>query len=135
MKKLSADAVYYFLDYFFIIFHTALVLFNISGWIFKKTRKINLFTLLMTATSWYGLGIIYGWGYCYCTDWHWQVRDKLGYIDISHSYIHFLLLEITGINFNEILVINATVFIFFAALIMSLIFNFFDLKEYFKKNN
>jgi len=36
-------------------------------------------SLLLTAFSWFVLGIWYGWGYCVCTDWHYMVlRDELG---------------------------------------------------------
>jgi len=124
---------YQFLNYFFFIFHTALTLFNISGWLFKKARKWNLITLLLTAFSWFVLGIWYGWGYCVCTDWHWNVREKLGYHDESNSYIHFLVLKLTGINFNPKLVDTVTVSVFFAALILSLWLNIRDYRKA-KKN-
>lgn len=110
---------YIILNYFFFVFHTALTLFNILGWTFKKTRKWNLFTLLLTAFSWFVLGIWYGWGYCLCTDWHWMVREKLGYHDQSVSYIHFLILKLIRINFNPALVDRVTVSVFFASLVIS----------------
>jgi hypothetical protein len=122
-----------FLDYFFIIFHTAFILFNITGWIFKITRKLNLITLSLTAFSWYILGIFYGFGYCFCTDWHFTIREKLGYVDISNSYVHFLILRITGINFNERWVIICTVIVFFISFAVSLSFNTIDLYKYLKK--
>ena len=118
--------IYHLLDYFFLIFHTSLVIFNITGWIFKKTRKLNLITLSLTAFSWYILGIFYGFGYCVCTDWHFTVREKLGYIDPSMSYIHFLLLQLTGISFNEKLVIICTVAVFFISLAASITLNSVD---------
>ena len=120
---------YHFLNYFFFVFHTTLTLFNIFGWIFKKTRKWNLITLLLTAFSWFALGIWYGWGYCFCTHWHWLVREKLGYHDESNSYIHFLVLKLTGINFNPELVDSVTVSVFFAALILSLWLNIRDYRN------
>ncbi|MEO5906489.1 MAG: DUF2784 family protein, partial [Saprospiraceae bacterium] len=66
--------VYELLDYFFFFFHTSLILFNCFGWIFPKLRRWNLITLLLTAFSWFVLGIWFGLGYCVCTDWHWAVR-------------------------------------------------------------
>lgn len=84
------------LDIFFLVFHTLLTLFNITGWMFARTRKIHLVTMLLTAFSWCVLGIWYGWGYCFCTDWHWQVRNALGKPIVYNSYIQFLLHEITG---------------------------------------
>lgn len=85
-----------FLDLFFIVFHTGFTLFNITGWMWKKTRKIHLVTMGLTLISWFVLGIWYGWGYCVCTDWHWQVRDAMGEPVLFHSYIQFLVSELTG---------------------------------------
>ena len=115
-----------FLNIFFFIFHTAITLFNVFGWIPKKTRKWNLFTLALTAGSWFILGIWFGWGYCLCTDWHWDVRRKLGYEDESNSYIHFLLLKLTGIDFDRALVEKWTLIIFLIAVAMSVILNVRD---------
>ena len=119
--------MYIFLNYFFFIFHTIFTLFNIFGWIFKKMRKIHLITLILTVFSWYFLGIWYGFGYCFCTDWHWKVREKLGYVDESISYIHFLILKLTGINFNEDLVINVTIIVFFICFALSVALNIRDI--------
>jgi hypothetical protein len=120
---------YQFLNYFFFVFHTLFTLFNITGWLFRSTRKWNLVTLLLTAFSWFVLGIWYGWGYCFCTDWHWQVREHLGYHDQQDSYIHFLLLKLTGINFNPNLVEKATLLIFLVSLAMSIWLNVRDRKK------
>jgi len=120
---------YRFLNYFFFCFHTSLVLFNTFGWIFRKTRKWNLITLLLTAFSWFVLGIWYGWGYCFCTDWHWNIRRHLGYHDKSNSYIHFLALKLTSINFQPQLVDTITVIVFFTSLVLSLWLNIKDWKK------
>jgi hypothetical protein len=53
--------------------------------------------LFLTALSWFGLGMLYGWGYCPCTDWHWQVRARLGHRD-PPSYIQLLITEVIGID-------------------------------------
>ena len=120
---------YAFLNIFFFVFHTAFTLFNITGWLFRKTRKLNLITLLLTAFSWFVLGIWYGWGYCFCTQWHWNVREHLGYHDQRRSYIHFLLLKLTGIDFNEKLVENVTLIVFLISLFMSVWMNIRDLRR------
>ncbi len=114
---------YKFLDYFFFFFHTGITLFNIFGWMFPKTRKINLVTLLLTAFSWFVLGIWYGWGYCVFTGWHWDVRRHLGYDDRSNSYIHFLILKLTGINLKPQLVDNVVLIGFLLSLVMSIWLN------------
>ncbi len=118
--------VYEMLNYFFFFFHTSLILFNSFGWIFHKIRIWNLMVLLLTAFSWFVLGIWFGWGYCVCTGWHWTVRKNLGYIDISNSYIHFLLLKLTGMNFPEGAVDTMTVIVFFSSLFLSLWLNIRD---------
>ena len=110
------------LDYFFILFHSVLILFNVFGWIVPKWRFANLISLSLTAFSWFLLGIWYGIGYCPFTDWHWKVRQLLGYNDQSNSYIHFLILEITGIHLPENWVDTATVIVFFTAFSISLYF-------------
>ncbi|MFI5151872.1 MAG: DUF2784 domain-containing protein [Chitinophagales bacterium] len=115
--------MYQFLNYFFFVFHTCLTLFNITGWIFPATRRWNLLTLLITAFSWFVLGIWYGLGYCFCTEWHWNIREHLGYHDQRGSYIHFLLLKLTGVNFDMILVEEVTLIVFLLSLVMSILLN------------
>jgi len=117
---------YQYLNIFFFVFHTAFTLFNVVGWMFRITRKIHLVTLSLTAFSWFVLGIWYGWGYCFCTDWHWEVREKLGYNDLSRSYIHFLILQLTGVNFDPSTVENLTLVIFLLSFVLSLWFNVRD---------
>ncbi len=117
------------LNYYFFVFHTALVLFNLLGWTFKKTRRLNLLTLSLTAFSWFVMGIWYGWGYCLCTDWHWQVREKLGYHDESDTYIHLLLLKLTGVNFPTPLVEMGTLVGFLLSFGASLFLNVKDFTE------
>jgi hypothetical protein len=91
-----------FLNIAFLILHTSWVLFVCIGWIWKRTRFWHLLAVAITAVSWFGLGIWYGWGYCLSTDWHWRVREQLGYPD-DHSYIHLLTLEITRIDLSPAL--------------------------------
>ena len=67
------------------------------GWIWRQTRVWQLVTVSLTALSWFGLGIWYGWGYCPCTDWHWQVRARLGHQD-PPSYIQLMIRELFGID-------------------------------------
>lgn len=112
------------LDYLFFIFHSVLLLFNVFGWIIPKWRKANFVTLSLTAFSWIVLGIWYGLGYCPFTDWHWKVRQLLGYNDKSNSYIHFLIVKITGVNLSEIIVDNVTAIVFLLVFCISSYFQF-----------
>jgi len=118
MSKLILQII----DYLFILFHGFLILFNVLGWIVPKWRFANLITLSLTALSWFVLGIWYGIGYCPFTDWHWKVRQLLGYNDSSNSYIHFLILKITGINLPENWVDMTTIIVFFTAFSVSIYF-------------
>ncbi|UJH67338.1 DUF2784 family protein [Allomuricauda sp. SCSIO 65647] len=90
------DLFLHLANYFFYIFHTALILFNLFGWLHPKTRRLNLITLSITFGSWFLLGIWFGWGYCFLTDWHYEILEKLGERDLPSSYIAFLVQKVTG---------------------------------------
>lgn len=111
---------YLFLNIFFFVFHTLFTLFNMTGWIFRRTRELHLITLSLTAFSWFILGIWYGWGYCICTDWHWAVREKLGYHDHSASYIHFLILKLTGADLDPKFVEDGAFLVFLLSFALSI---------------
>ena len=111
------------IDVFFIGFHTILILFNVFGWLVPRWRFANFISLSLTALSWFLLGIWFGWGYCVCTDWHWQIREMLGYQNTSSSYIHFLILELTNIDIPTKLVDAYTAIVFFAVFLISVYLN------------
>lgn len=120
-----------FLDIFFTAFHTCLVLFNLFGWIWKKTRLLNLITLLLTAGSWLVLGIFYGFGYCPLTDWHFSVLEKLGYTNLPDSYLSFLFTRLTGLPIDQTLVDTVTLWGLIVALAISLYLN---IRKWIKKH-
>lgn len=111
------------IDIFFIGFHTSLILFNVFGWLVPRWRFANFVSLSLTAFSWFILGIWFGWGYCICTDWHWQIRDMLGYSNMSASYVHFLILELTNIDMSAKLVDAYTAIVFVAVFLISIYLN------------
>jgi hypothetical protein len=123
------ESFYKIADIFFFVFHISLILFNLFGWLIKSLRKWNLLTLFLTAFSWFVLGAFYGFGYCFLTDWHWQIRDELGYPNLFNSYIHFLIATGLSITVSERLVDVLTGTLFSAALIMSIITNLKDFKK------
>jgi hypothetical protein len=119
--------IYHILDIFFVLFHTSLILFNLFGWIWNKTRIYNLITLSITGASWLFLGLIVGvLGYCPLTDWHFRILYKLGKTDLPESYVKYLFDRLTGLNVNPSLVDNITLFAFLIALIISVYFNLRD---------
>lgn len=120
---------YQFLNIFFFVFHTAFTLFNVVGWALRSTRKWHLATLSLTAFSWFVLGIWYGWGFCFCTEWHWEVRRKLGYVDHSNSYIQFLVFKLTGINLPVQLVDEVTLIVFLISFALSIWLNLKDFRS------
>lgn len=120
---------YRFLDLFFIVFHTSLTLFNIGGWIWRKTRVLNLVTLFLTGGSWLFLGLIVGTpGYCPLTDWHFTVLEKMGRTGLPNSYIKYLADRLTGSDFDPAFVDKMTLTVFLCALLISLSLN---LRDYF----
>jgi len=112
------------LDIFFVVFHTALIIFNLFGWIIKKTRRLNLITLVLTGLSWFVLGIFYGPGYCPLTDWHFQVLDILGSSSWSYSYIEYLIERLLNVDISGILVNRITLIAYLTALLLSVYVNF-----------
>lgn len=121
--------MYAFLDKFFFVFHSALILFILLGWVWRKSRLANLIVILMTAFSWSVLGIWYGFGYCPSTDWHWQVRIKVGYYDLPSTYTKFLVDTLTGLNVNERLVDVFAVCFLLLALAASVVTNLRDWRK------
>lgn len=122
----------YLAHYFFLIFHTALILFNLFGWLVPRWRKWHLFSLLITLFSWVVLGIWKGFGYCFLTDWHYRVLYRIGYTDLPESYIAFLITHISGWSPDAGLVNTLTLVFTVLALGCSLWVNFF--RGRFKEN-
>jgi len=123
--------LYRLADIAFVVFHTSLILFNMFGWIWKKTRLANLVVILITFASWFLLGLIVGVpGYCPLTDWHFDILEKLGHTNLPTSYIKYLADRLTGLDFNQKLVDTVTLWGLVAAFAMSLILN---TKKFFTK--
>lgn len=115
------------LDIFFVVFHTSVIIFNLFGWIWRKSRKFNLILLVLTGSSWLFLGLIVGTlGYCPLTDLHFSVLNKLGISDLPSSYVKYLADRLTGLDISPSLVDNVTLYAFLAALGFSVFFNIWD---------
>lgn len=119
-----SEWMYQFLDYFFVVFHFGLIFFNLTGWAWHKTRRLHLFVISTTIFSWIGLGFFYGWGYCPCTDWHWQVKRTLGETGLPASYIKYYLDKVFGFSWDPFMVDILTAGLGIAALLISLILNY-----------
>ncbi len=115
--------MYIILNYFFVILHGGLVLFNVTGWAFKQTRRLHLYTISLTILSWVGLGLMYGWGYCPCTEWHWDVKRHLGEQNLPASYIKYYADYLTGTNWDPFIVDIGTAAVGISAFLLSIYFN------------
>jgi hypothetical protein len=114
---------YQLLDWFFVAFHTLLIVFNLFGWIRKAWLRYNLITLLLTGGSWIFLGLFYGLGYCPLTDWHWMVLTKLGKYPDTYSYVAYLFKRIIGIEITDSLADRLTLWFYLLALGISITLN------------
>lgn len=115
--------MYPFLDYFLLVTHSVLVLFALTGWIWARTRRLHLAAIVLIWVSWVGLGFYYGFGYCVCTDWHWQVKRRLGETHLPNSYIKYYLDRLTGLDSDRLAVDGLVVGCAAAALGLSLWLN------------
>lgn len=97
-----------FLDVFFHVLHLSLIVVNLTFWMSFRTLRIAQVTLILTFVSCVGFGFYYGIGYCFLTDWHWSVKEKLGQINLPSSYIKYVLDRVTGTNWNTELVNKVT---------------------------
>ena len=86
-----------------------MVLFVLTGWIFKSTRKAHLILLGLILISWLGIGLYKGViGYCPLTDWHWDIKRALGERNLSNSFIEYMLEKITDMDLDRTLVDTGT---------------------------
>lgn len=112
------------LDYLLAIFHISLTLFNLTGWIFPKTRKLHVITISLTLGAWLFLGIWYGLGYCPLTDWHWNIKRQLGEQNLTGSCIKYYADALFRTSFDRVLVDQLTgavmLFIVVATLVVNL---------------
>ncbi len=112
------------LHYLFFVFHTLLIVFNLFGWLFAKTRRLHFYSMVLLLFSWGVLGIWKGFGYCFLTDWHYQVLRALGESDLPRSYIAYLVKTLSGWLPNAGLVDAVTVSLTALALVCSIWVNF-----------
>jgi Protein of Unknown function (DUF2784) len=77
--------------------HVAVVLALLLLWLPARTRRYHLLLVGVTALSWFGLGLIHGLGYCFLTDWQWQVKRWRGQTDLPGSFIHYALTRWLGL--------------------------------------
>ena len=111
------------LDSALLLLHVLVIGFNLTGWIWNSTRKWHLLLVVVTASSWIFGGFFYGFGYCFMTDWHWQVKEKLGVMGLPSSFIKYGVDSITGMSFDPALVDLVTGISFGVVAVLSLVVN------------
>ena len=115
-----------FLDITLYTIHILVILGNMFLWIWKRTRKAHLVIILATAFSWFVMGIWYGWGYCFLTDWEWDVKRQLGETDLPPSFIHYWVNHSMGLNISASVLDGLTLGVFVIAIVMSVLLNWRD---------
>lgn len=101
---MSSHALHRLADVLLIVFHGSLVVFNVCGWAWRRTRRFHLCTIAATIASWFGLGLVRGWGYCPLTDWHWRVKRALGETALPASWMKYYVDRITGLAWDAAVV-------------------------------
>ena len=108
------------LDGLLFVTHLVVILFNLTGWIWRRTRRLHLLMLALTLFSWLILGFWYGFGYCFLTDWEWDVKRRLGETGLPNSFIQYLTNNVFGFNLSSNLVDAFTAGSFLVAIVLSL---------------
>jgi hypothetical protein len=89
------------LDWTIFLGHVALIIFNMFGWIWSRTRLLHLITLGLTAFSWLVLGAWYGWGYCFCTDYHARILEQLNDPGADVTFIQLMFQRLFRIELSQ----------------------------------
>ena len=61
-----------------------------------------------TVFCWIGLGFWFGFGYCPVTDWHWDIKSRLGETDLPNSFIKYMADKLTGLDISSGLIDGIT---------------------------
>ncbi len=117
------------LDGFFTLLHLLIIGFNLLGWMWKHTRRLHLYSVLLTASSWLLLGIWFGIGYCPITDWQWQVKTNLGEQHLPNSFVKYQLDKLTGLEVDPVVVDNVTAISFAVVTLLAVYLNYFRPKS------
>ena len=129
IQPAGSDLILLVADVLLSFFHALFTLFNLTGWIWSSTRVWHRISITTTLFSWLILGYFYGWGYCFLTDWHYQILANRGLTDLPTSYITFMVERGTGWRPSDDIVILLTAILF--AIVSLITYTLWGL-EYFK---
>ncbi len=113
-------------DIFFHVLHLGVIGFNMLGWIFRRTRRMHLIFVGLTLGSWLVLGIWYGLGYCFLTDWHWRILAARGRTQLPSSYTELAGEFILQRNLDSSVVAQWTLWPFVVVIVLSLMLSIRD---------
>lgn len=113
------------LDIALFLLHCVVILFNCLGWMWRRTRRLHLWVICLTAGSWFILGIWYGWGYCFLTDWAWRIKRQLGETGLPNSFIQYMFDQI-GIAMSPSTTDTITSTVFAVSVLIALYVNVRD---------
>ena len=111
-------------DILLTIIHLSIVGFNLFGWIPKATRKAHFISVVLTAASWFILGIWHGMGYCPFTHWQWNVKEQLGEKNLPPNFVEYMAEKLTGHDFDPAFISNVIAISFALAVVLSVYVNF-----------
>ena len=117
------------LDATLTLVHLFIILFNLLGWIWPKTHKAHLICIILTAASWFLLGVWFGMGYCPITDWQWNIKQQLGEKDLPASFIKYYADKLTGMKISSSVINIVTGICFAIAALLSVYVNFIKKKR------
>ncbi len=92
-----------FSDQMIGLVHTAILVIVLCGWAFPETRPLHQGALFIVGTSWFGLGLFKGIGYCALTDLQRRIKLKLGESLGGPTFIASLFLK-AGIEVTPLFV-------------------------------
>lgn len=108
------------LDWFLHAAHLGVIFLNTFGWLFPSTQEVTLTLQILTLLSWFGLGCVYGFGYCCVTDCHSRIQRRLGRPGFPGGYIKFLIDRMTGMNADPVITDRFTAVVLFVAVSCSI---------------
>ena len=116
------------LDIFFLLTHLIVIFFNLLGWIWPRTRRVPLWVISITAFSWLAFGLRYGIGYCFLTDWHWNIKRQLGESSLPNSFVKYFLDHFTPLSVSSQLVDQLTAIVFILIVLLTIYVNFIQVR-------
>ena len=117
------------LDYLMSALHLTVVLANTFLWIIPKFRKAHLTLAAITLASWIGGGAFWGWGYCFLTDWQWQIKKQLGETNLPSNFISLILEKTFGIIWDNEATTLTIALVFFTSVSISLWLTVRDIRK------